>query len=545
MNRWRCIAIAFFSVLLLSSCSGESESSNANFPKNTADALKIIDKAISDKSHHLNQHLAYIDSLKLHIASIDNNDTLAKYKTYDAIILAYEHLNLDSLVKYSKLAATYAKRMGNPQKSQWYEIKRFHALPLQGYMSESLKKIDTTKIDDIYPENRFEYLKQAWTVSLAVLSIYSPGTINDTYMERVFLVNRQLLNILPSDHPMYPVVKSMELFSEGDTTLALSTVISSMEKNDFNNPYYDDMARVVAIYEYARGNWEQWLYMMSLLSIHQLQNLILDEESLLQLCSGMVRINDIERAHRYMLEAQVNSAYSGASMRSIHIFDYIPLISKNYLKSERSREYMLVGMIVLLALMLLGCVIVFVLHQRNRRDLLSMHSALEDANERKEDNLGNFIMLCTSYMERLEDFNSIVVRKLGAGQVNELHSLAKSGKYVDEQRRMFYEVFDTAFVNMYPTFVEEVNKLCLPDKQIKVSEKEILTPELRILAFMRLGSDEGAKVARLLGLSLNTIYTYRNRAKKRAINRDTFESDIMKIGRVGTSYFMRWALSKG
>lgn len=46
---------------------------------------------------------------------------------------------------------------------------------------------------------------------------------------------------------------------------------------------------------------------------------------------------------------------------------------------------------------------------------------------------------------------------------------------------------------------------------------------------MRLGIEESARIAQILNYSLNTIYAYRNRLKARAINRDTFEADIMTI----------------
>jgi len=46
---------------------------------------------------------------------------------------------------------------------------------------------------------------------------------------------------------------------------------------------------------------------------------------------------------------------------------------------------------------------------------------------------------------------------------------------------------------------------------------------------MRLGIEESSRIAQVLNYSLNTIYAYRNRLKARAINRETFESDIMKI----------------
>jgi len=68
-----------------------------------------------------------------------------------------------------------------------------------------------------------------------------------------------------------------------------------------------------------------------------------------------------------------------------------------------------------------------------------------------------------------------------------------------------------------------------PEGNIELREGERMNTDLRILAFMRLGIDESAKIAQVLNYSLNTIYAYRNRLKARAINRDTFEADIMRI----------------
>lgn len=105
--------------------------------------------------------------------------------------------------------------------------------------------------------------------------------------------------------------------------------------------------------------------------------------------------------------------------------------------------------------------------------------------------------LCSICMDKLDDFNRIVGRKIVAGQVDELLSMVKSGKMSDEYSHQFYEVFDDAFVNIYPTFVDDVNKLLEPDKAISLSEDGHLPPELRIIALMRLGLDDSAQMARL------------------------------------------------
>ena len=43
---------------------------------------------------------------------------------------------------------------------------------------------------------------------------------------------------------------------------------------------------------------------------------------------------------------------------------------------------------------------------------------------------------------------------------------------------------------------------------------------------------DSQELAKFLGLSVNSVYTYRNRLKSRAINRDTFEENIRKLTKI-------------
>ena len=168
--------------------------------------------------------------------------------------------------------------------------------------------------------------------------------------------------------------------------------------------------------------------------------------------------------------------------------------------------------------------------QVNRKTVLQGH--LEGANRVKEIYLSQFINLCTVYMSKLTSFNKMVERKITSGKTEDLAKITKSGKFIEEQSKEFYEIFDEAFLHIYPSFVESVNALLLPDKQIRLLEGEKLNTDLRILAFIRLGLEDSSRVAQMLNYSVNTIYAYRNRLRNRAINRDTFEDDLMKISSI-------------
>ena len=182
--------------------------------------------------------------------------------------------------------------------------------------------------------------------------------------------------------------------------------------------------------------------------------------------------------------------------------------------------------------LLVGLVVVMVFLRREMRRLNDLKERLGVANRVKEIYISQFLNLCSVYMDKLNQFCKVAHRKISTGKVDDLYKLTKSGKFVEEQSKEFYEVFDEAFLHLYPTFLTDVNKLLRDDQQIVLKEGEKLNTDLRILAFMRLGIEESTRIAQVLNYSVYTIYTYRNKLRNRAIARESFEADVMKIGAI-------------
>ena len=100
----------------------------------------------------------------------------------------------------------------------------------------------------------------------------------------------------------------------------------------------------------------------------------------------------------------------------------------------------------------------------------------------------------------------------------------------EEDASTFFNSFDKAFLDLYPTFVDEFNALLTPDEQtVKHKNGTHLTTEQRIFALIRLGVTESSEIAALLFYTPRTIYNYRSAVKAKAINRDTFEQDVAKL----------------
>jgi DNA-binding CsgD family transcriptional regulator len=74
--------------------------------------------------------------------------------------------------------------------------------------------------------------------------------------------------------------------------------------------------------------------------------------------------------------------------------------------------------------------------------------------------------------------------------------------------------------------------MLIENERIYPKEKDILTPELRIYALIRLGINDSARIAELLHYSPQTVYNYKIKIKnKLAISKEEFIEKILVIGR--------------
>ena len=165
----------------------------------------------------------------------------------------------------------------------------------------------------------------------------------------------------------------------------------------------------------------------------------------------------------------------------------------------------------------------------SNKALRDANDELENTNTKRELMANAFIMLCYQYIERLDSQRKLVIRKIKANQQNELLSTLSSSKRGTEESLNFFSQFDKIFLSLYPSFVNELNSLLIPEAQIELKEDNELTPSLRVAALVRLGVTESPKIAGILSYSLQTIYNYRSTLKNSAIDKEHFEENLQKL----------------
>lgn len=162
--------------------------------------------------------------------------------------------------------------------------------------------------------------------------------------------------------------------------------------------------------------------------------------------------------------------------------------------------------------------------------LKELNTKLAQTNALRENYVSLYMDLCAAYIEKLNRFQSTVVLKIKAKQFDDLLRVANNNARPSEaeMRELFFN-FDSAFLKLYPDFINQFNNLLQKDKAITTKQNELLNTDLRIFALIRMGIKDSNKIATLLFYSPQTIFNHRTQVRNRAINRETFEKDLMNI----------------
>lgn len=260
----------------------------------------------------------------------------------------------------------------------------------------------------------------------------------------------------------------------------------------------------------AMENQQKALYYYTESAISDIRNATMDNASL-QCIAIALFDSDINRSFRYTQKALDDAFFYNSRLRPMQIARRLPEIESRYESITNQNLRTRTVLLVILSLLTAGLLVLFVQRQSYQRKLRSTILQLSEANAAKEEYIGLFLSMSSSYLDKLKHF-------LGRSQM-------------ESELKDFYSAFDSAFIKLYPTFVEEFNALLIPSARVVLKKGETLNTQLRIYALMRLGIDQPAQIARLLRYSPTTIYNYRSQTKSEALNgKEDFENMVMKIG---------------
>lgn len=442
-----------------------------------------------------------------------------------------EFISVDSAMAVYDLAEKIAREHNNTRFINKFRYRKGRVLPMMGLVREGIELYRSVTPEQVDVRDKFDYFTTGHHILDAAIDYYNVDSLQQKYSG---LSNKYADSALVYVEPGSPAERyyhALPKLSGDERGIGIAELIDVLDHVDVTNPLFAKAAAEVAKAYISEGQPDKARYYFAVSAIGDLRAGTREATSLHRLGKILNKEEDYSRAYEYLTYSLESAVASGSRLRTLEISEIMPVVVKAGRKLEHQRNVTLTFVVISLSVAVLVFSLILFYAGRTRKRLRAAQRQLVGINESKDLYIRKLISLCGAYLSALENFNKLAGRKIKVGQINELLAMIESGRVIREQLQSFYEVFDDAFLMIYPDFVERVNDLLLPDKHLSLTEEGQLSTELRIIAFMRLGMDDSAQIAKFLGLSLNTIYTYRNKVKTRAIDRINFEDNVRRIGR--------------
>lgn len=505
----------------------------------TEKILKELDTVIENKQQNALSKEAEIAALKKRLHQADSNRE--KFEICGDLFNAYLHFQADSSLFYINERIRLLGLKESPEQNPELLINRAEVMGVMGMYNEALEELDKINPKTLDTE-ALEYYYRVCCACYGWLADYTTNKEVKTKYRNTSNAYRDSILTFVAPSLDKDIVQAEKWLKQGKTDESIALLNNLLEKS----PDRRQKAYIHYILSNAyenKGDREKQIYYLAQTAIIDLESSTREYASLQKLAQQIYKNGDIDRAYRYLNCSMDDAVACNASLRYIEVAQFYPIIDKAYkLKEERGKMTIKIMLFCLSLLSIFLIIAVFFLY-RWMKKLSAMRLNLKQANNQlqltnqelaqtgkiKEVYIARYLERCVSYLDKLEQYRRSLAKLAMASRVDDLYSSIKSDQFIRDERKVFYNEFDKSFLDLFPNFIDSFNKLLQEDSKIYPKPGELLTTELRIFALIRLGVTDSNQIAHFLSYSLATIYNYRSKMRNRAIDKEKFEEEVMKL----------------
>lgn len=481
-----------------------------------------------------------------------------RYAVTKQLYEEYSAYQYDSAYAYVNQCLRLAQSLGDASLLNESRLNLAHILSTACLMDkahQTLSQIDTTRLT---PDQLILYHRTR-TDLLIYQAEYMQGTqYAEEYVRQLVAERRAaIMTNVPHDNVNYLLTLAETYADDKKPERAIELLERLMAQYRSGERLYSIITSTMSFHYSQMGDKDRQMQYLVKSAESDLEGCIRENTSLRAIADLLFDEGDIDRAYRYMRVAVDDANFYGTRLRNIQASRIVPKILDAYqTKQDRNRRNMvfLLGVLSVIALLLVvGVIAIYQLFKRYRHlneqkkaineqlrqvnaqlgdtveQLHESNALLREREKLKEEYIARFLTLSSRFIDRGEEQRKALFRLHRDRKTEELARELKSTHFGNENAQLFYENFDNAFLNIFPNFVDKVNKLLQEDGKIEIRQGKRLTTESRVLALIRIGITDNQSIANILRASLTTIYTYRSKLKARAISKDDFEYQVKAI----------------
>jgi len=518
---------------------------------NAVDIYEKLDSVIENRQHYIQQREDRITKLKNELLHTNNPDKL--YSLNISLFYEYQKYTCDSAINYLHEALDNAVVLKNQTYITKTKLELIFIYASSGVFEESLELLRTIKPVHLTTSDlKLQYYITCESLFGELKRLSNEKRNFDKYEIKRKLYEDSILMAAPSSNERILKIREASYLSAKQYDKALKMNDYRISKTPQTDPKFSIIAFDRFLIEREMKNLENEKKFLIQSAICDLTNAVRDNASLSSLANILHSEGEIERAYKYIKVVQEDAAFYNARLRFIQVSSVMPIIEESFrIKSEQQKAKIIISLIAISGLAVFLLLSLFVISKQKKKlsaakdnlqqlndrlmqlnnELRALNHELSTVNHIKEEYIGQFLNICSVYIDKLDSMRKSVVKKLSTGKLNEIQKSFNSDMIIEKEVEEFYSNFDEVFLHIFPDFVSEFNNLLIENERIELKKGELLNVELRIFALIRLGINDSAKIAKLLRYSVNTIYNYRAKVKNKVkTSRDEFEAMIMNIG---------------
>lgn len=530
------LGIAFILCAVLSvSCGRDNDDLSGHDIVIPESAIRRLNNVIERAPYFQNVKNQKLDSIKNLYHKEEPG--FRKWELARELAIQYRQLNADSAIHYGVQAEKLTPSdLLQPQSLQG-SLSLANALSTAGLFIPAMQMLDSVaQLAEGIPSKIELWRSSRLFYSYMLAYVQDHGTIADNYRQKYIACDDSLLKYLPPSDTFYKFIKCERLVWENRIEDAKKKLEELMREMPEDSNIYGMSAFQLAIVFKDKGDFKGYVCNLALAAESDIRGCVKEGLALPTLANLLYAHGDLDDAFRYINYALEDANSANIRMRTVSIATLMPVIDEAYRKKIDTSKDMMTGYFVVTAvLFLIALILICVLFIWFKR-IHAKDRKLASSSKKLEAYVGNFIGLCSNYAARLDQLTKLVNRKISSGQSEELLKIINSGRFDNDDNEEFYRLIDKALLDIFPHFVDNINTLLKPDKQVEILDNQPLSPELRIYAFVRLGIEQSTRIAQILDYSVNTVYAYRNRMRNRAIDRENFDAQVLSLGE-GLHYF--------
>ena len=520
--------------------------------------LHELDQVISEKGNYVGQKEETIAALEQQLAAERDSDRMMKLM--EDIFREYKVFKIDSAMVYANRGLALARQRRDVSYVAQFSICRSEILAIGGLYTEALSNLEQVDTTALSRQQLFFYHQARFNIYLYWANYCNDREYAPQYMEKASHFLAQAIRHLNPDNELCNYyLGEYHVFVEPDAKKARHYYEMAFKGSSEQSRVHAMTSFALAGNYLASGDqdrYEEYLIKAALSDTKccTMENMALQTLALRLFEKGN---EHIKRAEQYINTSMEDAKFYNNRLRILEISRIMPQIMSSYQDRVEQQNRGLRYSVLFISLLLIGLFITsYFIHRQNRQlsarrhelailnaelatlntqlsqtntQLSDANTLLSDTNTRRENLASIYIDLCAKYIDKLGRYQTLVKRKIKANQAQELLQTISSTRISEEDAATFLNRFDKAFLELYPSFVDDFNALLQEDGRIRLKTPNTLTTELRTFALIRLGVKNTTDIAGLLFLSTQTIYNCRSTTKSKAINKDTFDEDVQKL----------------